>query len=217
MKVYAEFFNEGPLQFRRNTLLQFGHGWNLIGNAVLANPGSAEPISEITNEDLDLISIFYRKFHEDASIQSNNWYVFSPDSTMRFVEKIFNGWYLGRSLKLNGVIQLFNTFNIKNQYLQEAISQVGLETDLLFSYTAYQYFGDKPTYFGFGRDVLKNKRLRKVAMAIFKNSSDRVKSIYRDSFSDNDFYHPGYVNRAYRQPSFQEYKNTILSSIIETQ
>lgn len=41
MKVYAEYFEEKGSTFRTNTILQFGDSWNLIGNIVLANPGSA--------------------------------------------------------------------------------------------------------------------------------------------------------------------------------
>lgn len=41
MKVYAEYFEEDGLLYRRNTLLQFGDSWDLIGSAVLANPGCA--------------------------------------------------------------------------------------------------------------------------------------------------------------------------------
>jgi hypothetical protein len=40
MKTYAEYFEEDGLSFRTNTILQFGNSWDLIGNIVLANPGS---------------------------------------------------------------------------------------------------------------------------------------------------------------------------------
>ena len=41
MKVYAEYFEENGLKYRKNTLLQFGNSLDVIGNIVLANPGSA--------------------------------------------------------------------------------------------------------------------------------------------------------------------------------
>ena len=215
MKVYAEYFEEDGLLFRRNTLLQFGNSWDLIGSAVLANPGSAKPVLAASNEILDLVSTFYEKNRESECIKPENWHAFSPDSTMRFVEKIFNGWYLGRNMTLNGVVQLFNTFNIKNQNLQQAVTQIGTDSELLFSYNVYQYFNDKPTYFGFSKEVLGNDILRNVAMNIFENSSEIVRSIYNNDFSKNSFYHPMYINKAYRQNHFQKYKNEVLSEIVK--
>jgi hypothetical protein len=216
LKAYAEYFKEGGLVYRRNTLLQFGNSWSLIGNVVLANPGSAEPIAAASNDILDLVSSFYEEFRSGENVQPENWHEFSPDSTMRFVEKIFNGWYLGKNIELNGVVQLFNTFNIKNQNLQEAVTQIGVESDLLFSYTIYKYFNDKPTYFGFSNEVLRNDVLRNVAMNIFSKSSKVVRSIYSENFSENSFYHPMYINQAYGQKHFQKYKNEVLSEIVKT-
>lgn len=214
MKVYAEYFNENGIFFRRNSLLQFGNSWELIGNAVLANPGSAKPIEGVSEDLPGMISEFYAKYRSNEAFFSKNWFEFSPDSTMGFVEKIFNGWYLGKNIELNGVIQLFNTFNIKNQNLSEAISQIGRGSELLFSYNVHMHFNDKPTYFGFSNEVLDNETLRSVAMHIFNESSEDIKRIYHKNFSDNSFYHPMYVNRAYRQKHFQGYKNSILSGIV---
>jgi hypothetical protein len=216
MKVYAEYFEEGGLPYRRNTLLQFGNSWELIGSVVLANPGSAEPIAVVPDELLGLVSIFFEKSHKGEHIQPEYWHEFSPDPTMGFVEKIFNGWYLGKNIELNGVVQLFNTFNIKNKNLQEAVNQIGVDSDLLFSYDIYKYFDDKPTYFGFSTDVLNNDVLCNVAMNIFNNSSEVIRSIYNDDFSKNSFYHPMYINRAYNQKHFQRYKNEVLAGIVKT-
>ena len=215
MKAYAEYFNENELFFRRNTLLQFGNSWELIGNAVLANPGSAEPLMNITEEVYSKVSSFYASYRNNEAFIANNWFEFSPDSTMRFVEKIFNGWYIGKYVEISGVIQLFNVFNIKNQNLPEAITQIGRESELLFSYNVHKHFHDKPTYFGFGNEVLDNETLRAVAMNIFNESSDVVRGFYHKSFSENPFYHPMYVNIAYKQKDFQGYKDSVLTGIFK--
>ena len=47
MKVYAQYFELEGISYRLNKILQFGDSWELLGNVVLANPGSAEPIKEI--------------------------------------------------------------------------------------------------------------------------------------------------------------------------
>ena len=214
MKVYAEYFNKNGIFFRRNTLLQFGDSWELIGNAVLANPGSAEPIENLSENVAEKVSEFYATYRNNEAFISNNWFELSPDSTMRFVEKIFNGWYVFKNIDLNGVIQLFNTFNIKNQNLSEAISQIDRGSELLFSYNAHKHFNDKPTYFGFSNEVLGNETLRNVAMHIFNESSEVVKRLYRKNFSENSFYHPMYVNTAYRKKNFEDYKNSILVGIV---
>lgn len=215
MRVYAEYFEEEGLTFRKNTLLQFGNCWNLIGNAVLSNPGSARPINRVSHDLLVLISKFYKQYRERGDFKSDNWFEFSPDSTMRFVEKIFNGWYIGKRIELNGVIQLFNTFNIRDQYLSKAIGKIGVNSNLLFSYNVYKYFQDRPTYFGFGNEVLNEDVLRNVAEHIFNKSSEAVLSPYHKEFSRNSFYHPMYVNRAHEQRYFQEYKKEVLAAIVE--
>jgi hypothetical protein len=215
MKVYAEYFEESGLLFRKNTLLQFGDSWDLIGSVVLANPGSAEPLTKASEEVSTLVSEFYDGYREGELFNAENWYEFSADSTMRSVEKIFNGWYIGRNIEPIGVIQLFNTFNIKNQNLQEAVAQIGVDSELLFSYNVHRCFHDKPTYFGFSNKVLGNDVLRNVAMNIFNESSDMVRKIYNIDFSKNSFYHPMYINQAYNQKHFQKYKDNVLSAIVE--
>lgn len=216
MKVFAEYFEENQLTFRRNTILQFGESWELIGSIVLANPGSAEPLSKISDESVSKLKVFYKKYRYGDEFNVSNWFEFSVDSTMGFVEKIFNGKYVGKCIELNGVVQLFNTFNIKNQNLQGAVDQIGIESDLLFSYGIEKYFHDKPTYFGFSGEVLNNVVLRKVAMQIFNGASEAVRSIYQSEFSDNSFYHPMYINRAYNQYHFQNYKNSVLLPLVES-
>lgn len=111
MTVNAEYLrlaNGDPC--RRKTLLQFGKNNKLIGSAVLINPGSSTPIGP---SDHGLIKSFYNENHKGENINYNTWKRFKPDSTMRHLAKLFNGWYLGKERPLNGVIQLFNCFYLK--------------------------------------------------------------------------------------------------------
>ena len=211
MKVYAEYFEENGLRFRRNTILQFGDSWDLIGNAVLANPGSAEPLHKVSSDMSNNLELFYKSYRDHEPINIENWYEFSDDATMQRLERIFNGWYVSDNiLELNGVVQLFNTFNIKNQDLKAATESISETSDFLFSKGVEKYFHDKPTYFGFSNDVLYHERLRPLAEDIFNNSSKKVKAIYSNDFSDNSFYHPTYVNRAYKQDHFSRYRENVL-------
>ena len=214
MNVFAEYFEENNLTYRKNTILQFGNSWQLIGNIVLANPGSAKPQEELQQESYKNIKAFYEKYRYSEEFNLNHWFKFSADSTMRFIEKVFNGYYVGESKKLNGAIQLFNTFNIKNSEPAKAIEKIDSESDLMFSSGIEKYFHNKPTYFGFSKDVIENKTLRKVAEKIFNNSSSKITSIYEEEFSNNKFYHPVYINRAHTQDNFQWYKDSILKPLI---
>ena len=213
MNVYAEYFEEDGLSFRTNTILQFGDSWELIGNIVLANPGSAEPATPLNNKDQKKLEIFHETYKDSVKLDLSNWYKFDVDPTMQRIEKIFNGGYIGQVKQLNGVIQLFNTFNIKNQNLNEAISQIGINSSNLFSIGIERYFHDKTTYFGFSKDVTENETLKPIAENIFNNSSEIVKSIYKKDFAENSFYHPTYINRAINQKHFQWYKNEIMEAI----
>ena len=211
MKVYAQYFQLEGISYRLNTILQFGDSWELLGNVVLANPGSAEPIKEIDDSKIQQLQNFYKNF-ENRNFDTINWYEFSDDATMQRIEKIFNGWYINPDeiKKLNGVIQLFNTFNVKNQNLTESIEKLPPDNDILFSLGIEKYFNDKPTYFGFSNDVLYDDRLRPIAENIFNNSSSIVKTVYNKEFDKNSFYHPTFINRSYKRDFFQKYMENIL-------
>lgn len=215
MNVFAEYFEENNITYRRNTILQFGNSWQLIGNIVLANPGSATPIVNITQESSVKLKKFYKSYRFGGIFNVENWFEFKVDSTMRFVEKIFNGEYVGNNKELNGVVQLFNIFNIRNPNLEKAVGKIEIETDFMFPSTIAKYFHDKPTYFGFSKKALKNKTLQKIAKRIFNNSSEKILSIYKKGFSDNAFYHPMYINRAYNQNHFQWYKDQVLLPLLK--
>jgi len=217
MKVYAEYFEENGVIFRQNTILQFGESWELIGNIILANPGSAEPEDMIDDEQSELLKDFYKTYRKDDSFNPKNWYKFRPDPTMQRIEKIFNGGYINEKKELNGVIQLFNIFNIKNHNLEEAVTQIGIDSPLLFSIGIEKYFHHKPTYFGFSQEVLGNDILKSIAENIFNNTAEDIKKLYQKKFDDNAFYHPTYINRAYNQKHFQWYKDDILKKIYNEQ
>ena len=212
MKVYAQYFELEGISYRLNTILRFGDSWELLGNVVLANPGSAEPIKEIDDSQIEQLQNFYRNF-ENRKFDTTNWYEFSDDATMQRIEKIFNGWYINPDeiIKLNGVIQLFNTFNVKNQNLTESIEKLPPDNDILFSLGIEKYFNDKPTYFGFSNDVLYDDKLRPIAENIFNNSSSIVKTVYNKEFDKNSFYHPTFINRSYKRDFFQIYMENVLN------
>ncbi|HEY3372077.1 MAG TPA: hypothetical protein VGK10_14575 [Prolixibacteraceae bacterium] len=193
MRVYAEYFKEsGGKEYRKKTLLHFGNSTELIGSAVLINPGSAKPIGE---PDTEFIKSFYSINHPTSKIDIDNWKTFSKDPTMDQLEKIFNGWYIGEKKELNGVIQLFNCFYFKNKDLNEAIKNFNEIST--YNFNEFQFFLDKPVYFGWG-GAGKYGNINLIATDIFSKYNLSNTPIYDTKFQNNCFYHPGYVNRSYR-------------------
>lgn len=201
MRIYAEYLkSENGIEYRRKTLLQFGNSNTLIGSAVLINPGSASPKGEITNGFVDQFFLENHKnilYLEDLAIYT--WKEFEPDSTMRQLEKIFNGWYLSQLMDyplipLNGVIQLFNCFYVRESDLTTAEKCFDKST---YFFNEKEYFKDKPVYLGWGNSG-KYGVAKELATNIFNEYLYLNKWGYSTNFEENCFYHPGYINRSYK-------------------
>jgi len=193
MTVYAEYFEKDNI--RRKTLLQFGNSTEFIGSAVLTNPGSASPIKN--DFDKNIITKFYKKVHK-IDMETKDWYLFDDDPTMRWLEKIFNGWYINennKTIELNGIIQLFNCFYYMDPNRKNAIMQFINKPEFVFNES--QYFLDKPVYFGWGK-LNKNIEIEKIARNIFTINNRKYTLIYNDGFENNSFYHPKYINCSYK-------------------
>lgn len=196
MNVYARYFSESGLNFRLDTVLQFGDSWDVIGAAVLINPGSARPIAEVNHDTTEHLSAI--------TGQSDNWQQFSPDATMGQLAKIFNGWYAGDEKPLNGCILLYNLFNLRDKNLAEALElQKNCDSKNLFTAESdvKRLAGVERIYLGWGNTG--KYQLRQYAEPIFE--AVKGKCAYLDpDFNHNAFYHPGYVNRSYkRNPTTQ--------------
>lgn len=210
MKVYAKYFSEYNVEYRKNTLLKFGvkDNWELIGSLFLINPGSAKPISDQQLEGDVMNRIIEFLPNEQGS---NNWYEFRADPTMRFVESLFSGKYINKSKELNGVIQLFNLFNLRDANLENAILEMSKNNQNLqmFSYQDdLKLIKEKPVYLGWGAKGKTDKVLNKLAREIF----DLVKSgsgnqYLKERFEDNTFYHPRYIQMSYKKPHLQAMLN----------
>lgn len=192
MKVYARYFEEEGLSFRRDTILQFGNSWELIGSIILINPGSAVPLSmsHLSQQVLDkLLPI-------TQTNDSDSWKEFSIDPTMRQIERLFSGKFVGQNKPLNGVIQLFNLFNLRNANLIEALELfkttsnpniISIETDIA-------RIGEKPVYFGWGN--VGKQQLKNIAKRVFE--SVPLPPYLNEKFENNFFYHPRYLQMGHR-------------------
>lgn len=171
--------------------MQFGDSTDLIGSAVLINPGSSNPKGP---SEINFIKEFYSKHHVSEPINFDLWRNFTPDSTMYQLEKLFNGWYIGKSKKMEGVIQLFNCFYFKEQDLDKAIHQFNSNPEFIFK--EGHLFKDKPVYFGWG-NTGKITPIKDIALKIFTEYDISKTPMYESEFEANCFYHPGYINRSY--------------------
>lgn len=200
MEVFAEFFQmpDGK-SYRKKTLLKFGESTDLIGSAVLMNPGSASQNKE-EYMNKEFIKSFFSDNHKIENINLNDWFKFKPDSTMIQLEKIFNGSYLSNlnydKKQLNGVIQLFNCFYYKSANSSEAHKEFSDDSE--FKFGEENFFLEKPVYFGWG-DEGKSGYLKTIASEIFTHYETAKTPIYEKNFEKNCFYHPGYINRSYNR------------------
>ena len=193
IKVYADFIQNKGIDYRKKTLLQINGGTKLLGSAVLINPGSAAPLNE--PYDGKFVKEFFKSNHAEESIDLKNWKEFSVDPTMKQLVKLFDGTYAtGSPTKLEGVIQLFNCFYIKNHILREA--ENSFKKDKNNQFQEGDYFKDKPVYFGWGQSG-RNGFVTDIAQRIFNDYKGKHKKLYNPTFEANSFYHPRYVNIAY--------------------
>ena len=200
MKVFAQFIDiDSFISIRKNTILQFGDSWKTIGAVWFINPGSSAPCNvSISDDELTMLNSIDNKEH---------WQVASIDPTMRFLKKILNGSYIGENRELNGVIRLFNLYNLREPNLSKALNTIAQHPDIHNLITIEEDIASVSdidnVYLGWGKDGMNSGR--KYSERIFSLLSDRQKSYCNKDFIKNAFYHPMFVNRGIRFNSTKEW------------
>lgn len=194
MKVYAYYYEdqETGIAYRWNTILQFGESWDVIGTVIMKNPGSAAPLhTEIPDSVLEKLRGF------DAS---GVWHEFIDDNTMQLIGPLF-AEKLG--VELNGVIRVFNLFNIKDQKLSPALDKLEKlsQNNASKCYTVDEDIKHlcNPVYIGWG-DLWKHSKhqqLKSVARKYFDvaaglNSQGWYLSPKLED-KNNNYYHPQWL------------------------
>lgn len=177
MKVYAHYKEVGNIAYRWRTLLQFGSSWHIIGSVVMKNPGSAYPVKEVHLPELYAID------------GTSEWYEFKGDITMTCISELFTEYH--KTDHLNGVIQIFNLFNVKEANLNKALTLYG---DCCPS-TIEQDLSDivLPAYLGWGK-LGTDSRFREQATRFF-DVVKAQKHYLDNNFNANPFFHPLYLMR----------------------
>lgn len=214
MKVYAEFIEEDGLQFRTKTLLQFGNSWDLIGSIVMKNPGSAKPGNKLDIQNEKEISKFYKK-----DINFKNWSLSNDDATMRDIAPIFDGSYVDKKIELNGIIQIYNLFNICEANIEIAVIKASnnkSEFLLPETETVIDEFKDKPVYIGYRWEYTNKENIHQPQIEIYARSIfEYVKSskfmYLEDDIINNHFYHPQFLKI---QPNVREQYLPVLNKFM---
>jgi len=165
MTAYARWTKKDKNFFRDETILQFGHSFDLIANIILLNPGSAIPKSnKIFDDFLTSKNLPYLK----KPTPYQHYYEFALDPLMRNLLNCFSKIYSG------GVVKIYNLFNLKNSNSNEAIKMLdNLELEYLF--TNKVNFLNKPVIFAVGDKVNTSKRLKDEILNYYNQAKDNPK------------------------------------------
>lgn len=193
LKVYGEFFREDGLEYRTKTILQIGDSWDLIGTIIMKNPGSAFPTTKIHETEFKTIK---NKFYPEISV--DNWFEFKADSTMSRISEIFDGTYVDKKVELNGVIIIYNLFNIREAKIQIAVKKANTtnSTHLLPNSTeVIKLSQNRPIYLGFrwehkNTQNLHQPQIEKFACELFDFVKNSDNMYLENDMIDNHFYHP---------------------------
>lgn len=211
MNVYAEDFCADGINFRKTTILQFGNSFELIGSAILKNPGSSLPIDSLNQNETNQIKEAF------PNIPIENWKKFSVDATMNCLEKIFNGYYINDQKPLSGMIQLFNLQYIREQDIYKArnlFNACNSKHKLPDYNEIISLIKDKPVYLGWFDEPKKLKlhEVENFSTQVFDYLKENNSSYLNKEFKNNKFYHPMFVNKAYKFPEL----NNILREFHKT-
>ena len=194
MKVFAHYFydNKNDVEYRWRTLLQIGDSWEICGTIFMKNPGSSitKDTNKLSIQDKSLLEIL-RNFDDDNSSLSNSWYEFTIDNTMKCVEKLFETYYTTHQKRLNGVIQIFNLFNIRDADLRKAKdkSKGIIREDYTYTVDTDIKHIFPPVYIGWGNLWKENrKNAEKILAEVMLKSSYLC-----DGIENNKYYHPQYL------------------------
>lgn len=201
MKVYTHYFPVPDSKadgFRWGTILQFGNSWKIIGSVVMKNPGGAnfKDKSPITSPDL----LNELKTFDDGDL-NGDWYEFKSDRTMNCIEKLFAEYQnINFGKQLDGVVQIFNLFYIREADFSKAIEKVSIVGD-----NANVMFKDKfamaeydiahlvpPVYLGFST-LAWHKTYGPIAKLFFHAAKKKGMDYLSDEFHQNPFIHPLYM------------------------
>ena len=194
IKVYTHYKCENEIEYRWRTIIQIGDSWDIRGTIFMKNPGSSKSIEpDIKPIENDGLLEELRKFDDRRTSLSNDWYEFSVDRTMISVINLFKEYYEANGKQLNGVIQIFNLFNVRDANLRKAIDKCKDDGLDKLVYTTDDDIKNivSPVYIGWG-NLWRNPAHKENAQRIFSEVIKKT-SYLCNSIEGNKFYHPQYL------------------------
>lgn len=202
MKVYTHYkaniiVDNSSYEYRWRTLLQFGSSWNIIGSVVMKNPGSAKYLNGNKHwiEDRDILTRLESFDYYCDRECGEKWYEFHSDTTMECIAELFaKKMGVNDKSKLQGVVQIFNLFYLREQDSGKAIKTIK-SMPTLMAIDDRIFNNDiralkAPIYLGFGK-LAKSSIFREKAFSFFNEAVNNYNAHYLDvTFENNHFYHP---------------------------
>ena len=198
MKVYAHYVKINGIEYRWKTLLQLGNSWEVCGTVIMKNPGSSHPRNWNNDKPIPINNIEILKslnrFDEFNSLDSKEWFDFSVDPTMRHVGNLIEAYLRYNKQKEEGIIQIFNLFNVIDKSLGEAIQKYDpqvantIEDDI----NSIKQYSKLPIYIGWG-DLWRNKLLYDNAKRLFDSVKPEIHYLDSNDIGKNNYYHPQYL------------------------
>lgn len=192
MRVFAHYYSDEVtgIEYRWRTLLQLGDSWDVCGTVVMKNPGSSKPTCPIG--DSELLSNL-RRFDSANNYTGYGWYHFSVDNTMGLVRKLIEAYLVAHNKPAEGVIQIFNLFNIRDVDLNKGLEKIKASQGEPIFMTTDDDINNlvPPIYLGWGN--LKNNKLFKGYAEKFFEKVKQDTSYLDKDYNKNPFYHPQYL------------------------
>lgn len=216
LKVFAEFIEENNIQYRTKTILKYGDSWDLIGTIVMKNPGSAYPLNKIDVDDFNNI-----KNHFYPGVEIENWHVFKDDITIKRISNLFDGSFISSPAKLNGVILIYNLFNVRAGKIVEAVKKANMSDSeyLLPNLDELMISAqNKPIYIGFNWEYKNTtnkhqQKIEKFATDLFNYVKHSENMYCVDDMVNNFFYHP--LSPQILNPKYQHILNNFYEKLLK--
>lgn len=190
MKVYAHYEKINGIEYRWRTMLQLGNAWEVCGTVVMKNPGSSKPINMIIDKD---VLHQLESFDNAKSYKGNCWYEFSVDNTMWLVRRLIEDYLRAHKKPVEGIIQIFNLFNIREVDLYMALEKMKSSQDETLLMTTEDDINNlvQPIYLGWG-NLKNNKVFKEYAEKFFEKAKQNTTYLDQE-YNKNPFYHPQYL------------------------
>ena len=197
MKVFAHYVKINGIEYRWRTLLQLGNSWDVCGTVIMKNPGSSRPMNVNDGKSIPINNIELLKhlqaYDNGNSYSGYDWYQFSVDNTMGHVGRLIEDYLKAHKKSIEGIIQVFNLFNIRDVDLNMALKKMKTSQSDSILMTTKDDIENlvPPIYLGWG-NLRNNQYFIDNAKLYFEEAKKRVMYLDPD-YKNNPFYHPQYL------------------------